>query len=91
MKPTAQLTHLHGRTTLPLIDYGFQSPTNPSARTETGTHDSRKVWKLGTDYFAGEAMRESKTEVIAFVAIGLLAAWPVLFALHWIARVIGGY
>lgn len=94
MKPTHQITStLKDRRTFPKTDCQYQSTLDASraTATETGSVKLRPIWKLSSGFFAGEAVREYVSELLLFVAMAGLSAWPIVFALHAITRMVRNY
>jgi hypothetical protein len=92
MKPTPQITD-NQRASFPVTDYNFQPIVE--ARMSSGTVRSEKklraLWKVSIDFFVAEATRDYLAELLFFVFITATAAWPIIFVLHAITRMVRNY
>jgi hypothetical protein len=94
MKPTPQISPKQKASqSFPLSDYNFQptveAPTSSSAvRPAT---KSPAFHKLGSEFFGAEASRNYVAELLFFVLISGIAAWPVVYTLHAITRMVRNY
>jgi hypothetical protein len=78
----------HG--SFPVTDYSFQSTVEtvarPSAISEKGVSELRTFRKISNEFLGAEAGRDYIAEVILFVCISCLAAWPIVIAIHQLTR-----
>jgi hypothetical protein len=101
MKPTPHFNssqrHSHNdnhascdRRNFPLTDYSFQSNAEtvarPSAISEKGVSELRTFRKVSSDFLGAEAGRDYIAEVILFVCLSCVAAWPIAIAIHQLTR-----
>jgi len=66
------------KSAFPLTDYQYHSVTLPSFRGGCARPKLHSFRKISSEYFRTEARGEFRTEVIAFAAIFITAAIPVL-------------
>ena len=93
MKPTPQIS-INGRAfqRLPLTDYNFQATTETQTRSSAtrSTDKSPAFHKLSTE-FLGAVNGDHVMELLAFILIGAISAWPILSVLHAITRLVRNY
>ena len=80
------------RSALPLTDYHYQSVTLPNFRGGCARPRLHSFRNISSEYFRTEARGEFRNEVIAFAAIVITAAIPLLSNVRALAdflRVIG--
>jgi hypothetical protein len=82
----------HG--TFPLIDYSFQ--TNAEARSVSSllpgktrhVSESRRFWKLSSEFLRQETSRDYVKESILFTVIVAVSAWPIASMFAALARLV---
>jgi hypothetical protein len=104
MKPILQINHKqcrsrrdnragHSHQNLPLTDYNYhptaESQVNSSARWRTTK--SPAFHKLSSEFLGGETSRDYVAELLFFVLITGIAAWPVMSMLIAVIRMIRNY
>jgi hypothetical protein len=94
MKPTPQITpDEHAPRPFPLTDYNFQAtaetPTSSSAVVPA--EKSPAFHKLSSELFGVEAERHFIAELLFFILISGVTAWPVMSMLHAITRMVRNY
>ena len=104
MKPILQTNHKqrgsrrdnrtgHSHQSFPLTDYNYhptaESQVNPSVgRPAT---KSPAFHKLSSEFLGGETSRDYVAELLFFILISGLAAWPVMSMLIAVIRMIRNY
>ena len=66
------------RSAFPLTDYHYQSVTLPNFRSGCARPKLHSFRNISSEYFRTEARSEFRNEVIAFAAIVITAAIPML-------------
>jgi hypothetical protein len=93
MKPTPQIS-INGRAfqRLPLTDYNFQASTQTKTSSTAGGSATKlpAFHKLSSE-FLGTVNRDHVTELLFFVLITAISAWPILSVLHAITRMVRNY
>jgi len=104
MKPILQINHKqrgsrrdnrprHSHQSFPLTDYNYR-PTaeaeaiSPAVRPAT---KSPAFHKLSSEFFGGETSRDYVAELLFFILITGIAAWPVVSMLIAVVRMIRNY
>jgi hypothetical protein len=104
MKSTLQLNHKqrgsrrdnrarHSHQRFPLTDYNYR----PTAEAEAISPASRPATKspafhkLSSEFFGGETSRDYVAELLLFILITGLAAWPIMSMLMAVIRMIRNY
>ncbi len=94
MKPTIQVSHSrHVSRSFPLTDYSYQT----SADAKSGSSPVRPATKspafhkLSSEFFGAETSREYIAELLFFILITGIAAWPIISAIVAIIRLIRNY
>jgi hypothetical protein len=104
MKPILQINHKpqgscrdnlarRGHQSFPLTDYNYR----PTAEAESSSLAGRPAikspafHKLSSEFFGAEASRDYVAELLFFVLITCLAAWPVMSMLIAVIRMIRNY
>jgi len=94
MKPTPQISpKQHAPRRFPVTDYSFQatadaSSSSPSVRPAT---KAPAFHKLSSEYFGAETSRDHIAELLFFILIIGIAAWPIIFALVAVTRLVRNY
>ncbi len=86
MKPTPQISSTqHKRRNFPLTDYQFRSTLDSRAGApairEKSISELRTFRKVSSAFFAGEANREYAAELLLFILIAGISAWPIILAI----------
>ena len=104
MKPILQINHKQqgsrrdnrarrGHESFPLTDYNYhpttESPVNSSASQPA--IKSPAFHKLSSEFLGGERSRDYIAELLFFIVITGLAAWPVMSMLIAVIRMIRNY
>jgi hypothetical protein len=104
MKPILQINHKHRRSrrdnrarrshqSFPLTDYNYhptaESQMNSSARWRATK--SPAFHKLSSEFFGAETSRDYVAELLFFILIAGIAAWPVVTMLIAVIRMIRNY
>ena len=82
----------HGR--LPVTDYNFRSTlesTQAVAEHDAEVRESRAFWKMSAEVLGPRTSAEYVRELIAFAAVAVLSAWPIVVAMHAITRMVRNY
>jgi hypothetical protein len=94
MKPTSQITpSQHVSRSLPLTDYSFQA----TADAKSSSSAVRPVTKppafhrLSSEFFGAEASRAYIAELLFFVLITGILAWPIISAIVAVTRLVRNY
>src|SRR6266480_7466301 len=100
MKPTPQISSNHGspggdrrghrdNRAFPFANYSYQSAEaieHSSAIAEKGVSELHTFRRLSREFFGAETSREYLIEMIFFVWITCVAAWPIGVAIHQLTR-----
>jgi hypothetical protein len=104
MKPILQINHKqcrsrrdnrarHSHQSFPLTDYNYhptaESPVNSSAGQPA--IKSPAFHKLSSEFLGGETSRDYIAELLFFILIAGIAAWPVMSMLIAVIRMIRNY
>jgi len=104
MKPILQINHKqrgsrrdnrpgHSHQSFPLTDYNYhptaESQVNSSARWRATK--SPAFHKLSSEFLGGETSRDYLAELLFFIVITGLAAWPIVSMLIAVIRMIRNY
>ena len=104
MKPILQINHKQrgsrrdnrarrSHQSFPLTDYNY----HPTAETQVSSSAGRPVTrspafhKLSSEFFGAEASRDYVAELLFFILITGIAAWPVVSMLIAVTRLIRNY
>ena len=104
MKPILQINHKqrgsrrddgarHSHQSFPLTDYNY----HPTAESQVNSSDgwratkSPAFHKLSSEFLGGETSRDYLAELLFFIVITGLAAWPVVSMLIAVIRLIRNY
>jgi hypothetical protein len=94
MKQTDQISATqHARRSFPLTDYNFQATVDgkaSSAAVRPATK-SPAFYKLSSEFFGAERSREYIAELLFFILITGISAWPIMLAVVAIIRLIRNY
>ena len=96
MKPTTQISSSQRKQrSFPLTDYQYQT-SRPSAdravaRKTPGARELQTFRKLSTEFFVTEAPRNYVAELLFFILITGIAAWPIISSMVAITRLVRNY
>ncbi|HXX41456.1 MAG TPA: hypothetical protein VEI58_04240 [Chthoniobacterales bacterium] len=92
MKPTPQVTHNQSQHRgFPLTDYNFQATADPESSCAAVRPERKSFWKLSTEFFGAETHFAAVAELLFFTVIAAISAWPIVFTLHAITRMVRNY
>jgi hypothetical protein len=94
MKPKFQINHnQHVSRSFPLTDYSFQTiaDAKSSSSAVLPATKSPAFHKLSSEFFGAERSREYIAELLFFILIAGIAAWPIMSAVVAIIRLIRNY
>src|SRR6266496_5073772 len=104
MKPILQINHKqrgsrrddlarHGHQGFPLTDYNYRPTRKAEAISPAGRPaiKSPAFHKLSSEFFGAETSRDYVAELLFFVLITGVAAWPVVSMLIAVTRLIRNY
>jgi hypothetical protein len=104
MKPIVQINHKQRGSrrdnrarshhqSFPLTDYNYRPTAEAEAISPAGQPaiKSPAFHKLSSEFFGAEASRDYVAELLFFVMITCLAAWPVMSMLIAVIRMIRNY
>ena len=83
----------HEHTSFPLTDYSFQTTADAESSSPAAL-PARKApafHKLSSEFFAAEASRDYIAELLFFILITGIAAWPVMSMLIAVIRLLRNY
>jgi hypothetical protein len=94
MKPTPQISpKQHAFRNNPLTDYSFQATVEAKAGS-SAVGPAKKApafHKLSSEFFGAETSRDYFAELVFFILIAGIAAWPVMLMLIAVIRMIRNY
>jgi hypothetical protein len=94
MKPRPQISpSQHASRNFPLTDYSYQA-TADAKSTSSAVRPARKApafHKLSSEFFGAETSRGYIAELLFFILIVGLAAWPIISMLIAVIRMIRNY
>jgi len=104
MKPILQINHKQrgsrrddrarrGHQSFPLTDYNYRPTveTQPSSSAGRPVTRSPAFHKLSSEFFGAETSRDYVAELLFFILIAGIAAWPVVSMLIAVTRLIRNY
>ena len=104
MKPTPQISHAQRasrhdnrarrkRPNLPLTDYNYHPTAETQVNSSVGWRATRSpaFHKLSSEFLGGETSRDYLAELLFFIVITGLAAWPIMSMLIAVIRMIRNY
>ena len=98
MKPILQINHKQrrarrGHQSFPLTDYNYRPTAEAEASSLTGQPATKApaFHKLSSKFFGAETSRDYVTELLFFILITGIAAWPVVSMLIAVIRLIRNY
>jgi hypothetical protein len=94
MKPTIQISpSQHASRSYPLTDYSFQA-TADAKSSSSAVVPAKKApafHKLSSEFFGAETSRDYFAELLFFILIAGLAAWPIISAIVAMIRMVRNY
>jgi len=94
MKPTPQISsNQHVSRNFPLTDYSYQA-TADAKSSSSAVVPAKKApafHKLSSEYFGAETSRDYIAELLFFILITGIAAWPVMSMLIAVIRLLRNY
>ena len=94
MKPISQISHSqHASRNFPLTDYSFQATVDAksSSSAVVPTKKAPAFHKLSSEFFGAETSRDYFAELLFFILIAVLAAWPIISAIIAVVRLLRNY
>jgi hypothetical protein len=94
MKPITQISpKQHASRNFPLTDYFFQATVEAKSGS-SAVGPAKKApafYKLSSEFFRAETSRDYFAELVFFILIAGIAAWPVILMLIAVVRMIRNY
>jgi len=94
MKPTPQISpKQHASRNFPLTDYSFQATVDAKSGSSSvlPAKKAPAFHKLSSEFFGAETSRDYFAELLFFILIAGIAAWPVMSMLIAVIRMIRNY
>ena len=94
MKPIPQISPSeHASRNFPLTDYSFQATVDAkSGSSAVGPAKKAPAFhKISSEFFGAETSRDYFAELVFFILIAGIAAWPVMLMLIAVIRMIRNY
>ena len=94
MKPTPQISPSpHASRNLPLTDYSFQTTADTKSSSSAIVPETKApaFHKLSSEFFGAETSRDYFAELLFFILIAGLAAWPIISAIIAVVRLLRNY
>jgi hypothetical protein len=96
MKPTTQISSSQRKQrSFPLTDYQYQTSLQSADRAVASktpvARELQTFRKLSTEFFATEAARNYVAELLFFILITGIAAWPIISSMVAITRLVRNY
>ena len=104
MKPTLQINHKqrgsrrdnrarHSHQSFPLTDYNYRPTAETQVNSSVGWRATKSpaFHKLSSEFLRGETSRDYLAELLFFIVITGLAAWPIMSMLIAVIRMIRNY
>jgi hypothetical protein len=94
MKPRPQISlSQHASRNFPLTDYSFQATVDAKSGSSAGLPATKApaFHKLSSEFFGAETSRGYIAELLFFILIVGIAAWPVMSMLIAVIRMIRNY
>jgi hypothetical protein len=94
MKPTPQISpSQRASRSFPLTDYSFQA-TGEAPTTSSAVFPEKKLrafWRVSSEFFGAEASRDYIAELLFFIVITGISAWPIVSAIVAVTRLVRNY
>jgi hypothetical protein len=96
MKPISQISGKQRKQrSFPLTDYQYQtgalSAGRAIAKKTPSARELKTFRKLSTEFFASETPRDYIAELVFFILITGIAAWPIISSMVAITRLVRNY
>ncbi|MGC2354043.1 MAG: hypothetical protein WA496_11640 [Candidatus Udaeobacter sp.] len=94
MKPTVQIApNQHASRNFPLTDYSFQATVDAKSGSSAVVPAKKApaFHKLSSEFFGAETSRDYFAELLFFILIAGIAAWPMVSMLIAVIRMIRNY
>jgi hypothetical protein len=94
MKPTPQISpRQHAPRSLPLTDYSFRAADDAKASSAAISPDKKlqAFRKVSSEFFGAEASRDYIAELLFFIVITGISAWPIMSMLVAVTRLVRNY
>jgi len=94
MKPTIQISHSHRVSrSFPLTDYSYQTPADAKSGSSPVLPATKApaFHKLSSEFFGAETSRDYFAELLFFILIAGIAAWPIISAIVAVIRLLRNY
>jgi len=94
MKPTPQISpSQHASRNFPLTDYSFQATVDAKSSSSpvVPAKKAPAFHKISSEFFGAETSRDYFAELLFFILIAGIAAWPVMSMLIAVIRMIRNY
>lgn len=96
MKPTPQIScKQRKQRSFPLTDYHYQtralSAGRASAEKTPAAFELKAFRQLSTEFFASEIPRDYIAELLFFILMSGIAAWPIISSMVAITRLVRNY
>jgi hypothetical protein len=94
MKPTPQISpDQHASRSFPLTDYSFQATVAAKSNSSAvlPTTKSPAFYKLSSEVFGAKTSRDYIVELLFFILITGIAAWPIISAIVAVTRLVRNY
>jgi len=92
MKPTPQISPSQ-HTGFPLTDYNFQATIDarPTSSAILSKKKLRAFRKVSSEFFGAEMSRDYVFELLLFMLITGISAWPIISAIVAVTRLVRNY
>ncbi len=94
MKPTSQISpRQNAPRSFPLTDYSFQGAGDAKSSSAAVSPDEelRAFRKVSSEFFGAEASRDYIAELLFFIVITGISAWPIMSMLVAVTRLVRNY
>jgi hypothetical protein len=94
MKPTPQISgSQHVSRSFPLTDYPFQTTADAKSSSSAILPATKApaFHKLSSEFFSAETSRDYIAELLFFILITSIAAWPIISAIIAVTRLVRNY
>jgi hypothetical protein len=94
MKPIPQISpSQHASRNFPLTDYSFQATVDAKSGSSAVVPAKKApaFHKISSEFFGAETSRDYFAELVFFILIAGIAAWPVMLMLIAVIRMIRNY
>ena len=94
MKPTPQISlGQHASRNSPLTDYSFQATVDAKSGSSAVVPAKKApaFHKLSSEFFGAETSRDYFAELLFFILIAGIAAWPIISAIVAVIRLLRNY